>query len=155
VIIESPEPPRRIWLGETGPALIEKSGAATAVTWNVMAAVECDRVPLVPVTVTVKSVSLVTVALQESVAVCDELPKVTLAGRVQVRPEGDDGENDRLTVPVKLLTAVTVMVWVIELPLVPLTVTGEDGAMVKSTTWKRIEAVSWDSVPLVPVTVTV
>jgi len=90
----------------------------------------------------VKSVSLVTVALQESVAVCGEVPKVTLAGRLQVRPEGEDGENDRLTVPVNTLAEVTVMVWVIEAPLAPLTVTGEDGAIEKSTTWKRIDPVA-------------
>jgi len=48
VIVELPEPPARIWAGDTVPALIVKS-----TTVNVMAAVVCDSVPSVPVTVTV------------------------------------------------------------------------------------------------------
>ena len=147
MIIESPEPPRRIWLGETGPGLIEKSGTTTAVTWNVMTAVERDSVPLVPVTETVKSVSLVTVALQERDAVIGEVPKVTLEARVQVRPLGDDGDAERLTVPVKPFRAVRVMVCVIVLPLLPLTVMGDEGWMEKSgttrvVTWNVMSAVT-------------
>ena len=90
--------------------MIVKSGIATAVTWNVMAAVECDRVSLAPVTVTVKSVLLVTVALQERDAVFGEVPKVTLDARVHVRPAGDEAEADRSTIPVNPFKAVTVMV---------------------------------------------
>lgn len=48
VIVEVPEPPAKIWAGETVPALIVKS-----TTTNVIAAVVCDNVPSVPVTVTV------------------------------------------------------------------------------------------------------
>ena len=158
MIIESPEPPRRIWLGETGPALIAKSGTATAVTWNVMAAVECDSVPLVPVTVTVKSVSLVTVALQDRDAVFGEVPKITLEASVQVRPLGDDADADRSTVPVKPFRAVKVMVWVIVLPLLPLTVMGDEGWIVKSTTWKSmldVVCVRDEMTVSVPVSVTV
>jgi hypothetical protein len=47
VIVEEPEEPTRIWVGVTGPAAIVKS-----TTWNVIAAVVCDRAPIVPVTVT-------------------------------------------------------------------------------------------------------
>src|SRR6058998_936203 len=103
-----------------------------------MAAVECDSVPLVPVTVTVKSVSLVTVALQDSDAVFGDVPKVTLDASVQVRPLGDAADADRLTVPVKLFRAVRVMVCVIPLPLLPLIVMGDEGWIVKSTTWKSM-----------------
>jgi len=39
---------------------------------------------------------------------------VTLAGRVQVRPAGVEADTARLTVPVKPLTAVTVIVEVPE-----------------------------------------
>ncbi len=62
----------------------------------------------------------------------------------------------RVTTPVKPLTAVTVIV---EVPAEPADICGlgdtAPAEMVKSTTWKRIEAVVWDRVPLEPVTVTV
>ena len=106
VIVDVPEPPARIWLGLTVPVEMLKSGRT--VTWNVMLAVVWESVPLVPVTVLTKSVVLLTVALHESVAVCGEVPRTTLAGSVQVIP--DTVEAERLTVPVKPLTAVTVMV---------------------------------------------
>ena len=80
-------------------------------------------------------------AVQDSVAVCGEVPKVTLAGRVQVRPAGVDADTARLTVPVRPLTAVTVIV---EVPEPPASICVGDtapAAIVKSTTWKRIEAV--------------
>jgi hypothetical protein len=48
VMVEVPEAPARICVGDTTPAAIVKS-----TTWNVMAAVAWDKVPLVPVTVTV------------------------------------------------------------------------------------------------------
>jgi len=51
-----------------------------------------------------------------------------------------------------------VMVWVIVLPLLPLTVMGEEGWMVKSTTWKSILDVVCcrkDMTVSVPVSVTV
>jgi hypothetical protein len=59
----------------------------------------------------------------------------------QVRPA--EAAADRATVPVKPLTAVAVMVCVPEAPGAngP-TVTGADGAMVKSTTWNVITAVA-------------
>ena len=50
VIVDVPEPPARIWLGLTVAADIEKSAAA--VTWKVILAVVCERVPLFAVTVT-------------------------------------------------------------------------------------------------------
>jgi len=123
-----------------------------------MAAVECDSVPLVPVTVTVKSVSLVTVALQDRDAVFGEVPKITLEASVQVRPLGDDADADRSTVPVKPFRAVKVMVWVIVLPLLPLTVMGDEGWIVKSTTWKSmldVVCVRDEMTVSVPVSVTV
>jgi len=50
------------------------------------------------------------------VAVCGDVPKVTLLGdSVQDRPAGEDNE-DSVTVPVKPFTAVTVMVEVPEAP---------------------------------------
>ena len=48
VIVDVPDEPASIWAGDTAPALIVKS-----TTVNVIAAVVCDNVPSVPVTVTV------------------------------------------------------------------------------------------------------
>ena len=79
--------------------------------------------------------------LQESVEVCGESPKVTLVGdSVQVRPAGVDAEIVRATVPVKPLTAVTVIV---EVPLAPASTWAgvAPAAMVKSTTVNVIAAV--------------
>jgi hypothetical protein len=81
-----------------------------------------------------------------------------LVSAAHVRPV--EGAAARATVPVNPLTAVAVIVCV---PLAPgargPTVTAEDGAIVKSTTWNVIVAVAWVIVtpPIVvlPVTVTV
>jgi len=94
-------------------------------------------------------------ALHDRVAVCGDVPKVTLAGRVHVKPAGVEADTARLTVPVKPLRAVTVIV---EVPEDPASICIGDtapAAMVKSTTWKRIAAVVWVRAPSVPVTVTV
>jgi hypothetical protein len=48
VMVEVPELPAKIWAGDTAPATIVKS-----TTWKRMVAVVWDRVPSVPVTVTV------------------------------------------------------------------------------------------------------
>jgi len=58
----------------------------------------------------------------------------------------------RLTVPVKPLTAATVIVDVAEVPA--WTAAGEVAAIVKSVTM-NVAVVEWDSVPLVPVIVSV
>ena len=76
--------------------------------------------------------------MQDSVAVCGDVPKVTLAGRVHVRPAGVDADTARLTVPVRPLTAVTVIV---EAPEPPASICVGDtapAAIVKSTTWNSI-----------------
>ncbi len=104
---------------------------------------------------TVKSVGELTVVVQESVAVCGDVPRVTLAGRVQVRPAGVEADEERFTVPVKPLRPVTVMVEVPDVPEFMLAGETAPADIPKSTTWKRIVPVSWDSEPLVPVTVTV
>ena len=109
VIVEVPDAPAKTWAGDTAPAAIVKS-----TTTNEIVPVVWDSVPLVPVTVTVYV--LATVALQESVAVCGEVPKVTLAGRVQVSPAGVEAEAARFTVPVKPFRAVTVIVDVPDAP---------------------------------------
>jgi len=81
---------------------------------------------------------------------------VTLVGvRVQLNPAGVDAETVRPTVPVNPLTAVTVMAEVPDAPARIWAGLTAPAAIVKSTTWKRIEEVVWLSVPLVPVTVTV
>ena len=98
----------------------------------------CESVPIVPVTVSVKSVGLLTVAVQERVAVCGVEPNVTLGAMLQVSPAGVEDDADRLIVPVSPLSASTVIVCVIGLPLLPVTVTGVSGEMVKSTTWKTM-----------------
>ena len=55
--------------------------------------------------------------MHERVEVCGEVPKVTLVGdRVHVRPAGVDADTVSATVPVRLLTAVTVIVDVPEAP---------------------------------------
>jgi hypothetical protein len=83
------------------------------------------------------------------------VPKVTLVAMVHAStPEGVEADTDRFTTPVKLLTAVRVIVEVPEEPTriwVGLTVPAE---IVKSTTWNVIAAVVWETVPCVPVTVT-
>ncbi len=76
--------------------------------------------------------------MHESVAVCGEVPKVTLAGNVHVRPAGVDADTARFTVPVKPLTAVTVTVEVPEDPTRICVGETAPAAIVKSTTWKRI-----------------
>ncbi len=88
-------------------------------------------------------------------AVCGDVPKVTLVGKVQDSPLGVEGETVRVTVPMNPFKAVTVMV---EVPEPPAGISGGDtgfAAIVKSTTWKSMLAVEWERVPLVPVTVTV
>ena len=69
-------------------------------------------------------------------------PQVRLAGTVSVR----------VTVPVKPLTAVTVIVDVADVPTV--TAAGDVAAIVKSLTVK-VAVAECDSVPLVPVMVSV
>jgi hypothetical protein len=75
---------------------------------------------------------------------------------VHVRPVGVETELARLTVPVSPFRAVTVIV---EVPDAPANIWAGDtapAAIVKSTTWNSVAGVVvWESVPLVPVTVTV
>jgi hypothetical protein len=134
VSVQEPEPPAGIWGGETGPQITE--------SWpklKVIAAVVREREPLVPVTVTVKVP--VAVELQLRVAVCGEVPKVTLAGKVHVSPAGVEADTDKATVPVNPLRAVTVIVDVPEAPGDIWAGETAPAAIVKSTTWKRIVAV--------------
>ncbi len=105
-----------------------------------------------PVTVTTKLPS--PLERHERVAVCGDAPNVTLAGSVQVRPAGVEAETERATSPANPFRPVTVMVWVSESPVLPLRLTGEDGSMVKSTTWNSIADVECERLPSVPVTVT-
>jgi hypothetical protein len=93
--------------------------------------------------------------VHDRMAVCGDEPNVTLGGNVQMRPVGFEGETDRVTSPVNPFRPVTVMVWVTELPVSPLRLTGEEGSMVKSTMWKSIADVECERLPSVPVTVTV
>jgi hypothetical protein len=74
---------------------------------------------------------------------------------VHVRPAGVDADAARLTVPVRLLSAVTVSVEVPELPASICVGDTAPAAIVKSTTWKRMAEVVWDEEPPVAVTVTV
>jgi hypothetical protein len=88
------------------------------------------------------------------VAVCGDEPNVTLAGSVHVAVvDGTETACARLTVPVNPFWAVRVIV---EDPDAVLELTGFGAAViVKSTTWKRIEAVVRVTPPFAPVTVTV
>jgi len=81
-------------------------------------------------------------------------PVMLVGLRVQVSPLAGEILLVRLTVPVKPLRAMTVIVDVPATPGVVLTVVGLANIW-KSTTWTVIVAVVCDSVPLVPVTVTV
>ncbi len=95
--------------------------------------------------------------MQDSVAVWGDVPKVTLAGRVQVRPAGVEADTDRLTVPVNPLRAVKVIVEVPEEPAriwAGVTALGEIEKSGVAVTLNVMLAVVWDNVPLVPVTVT-
>ncbi len=76
--------------------------------------------------------------MQDNVAVWGEVPKVTLAGRVQVRPAGVDAETERVTTPVNPLSAVTVIVDVPEPPARIWAGLTALAATVKSTTWKSM-----------------
>jgi hypothetical protein len=91
--------------------------------------------------------------VHDSVAVCGDVPNVTLTGRVHVKP--GDADATRLTVPVRPFNAVTVMVEEPEAPAsiwAGLTVLAD---IAKSTTWNSTVPVVWLRVPSVPVTVTV
>jgi len=82
------------------------------------------------------------VALHDSEEVCGEVPKVTLVGvSVQLSPAGVDADTVSATVPVNPLTAVTVIVEVPEEPASICARLTVPAAIVKSTTWKRIDAV--------------
>ena len=79
--------------------------------------------------------------LQDRVEVCGDVPNVTLVGaRVHVSPAGVEAETVRATVPVRPLTAVTVIV---EVPVAPASTWAgvAPAAMVKSTTTNVIAAV--------------
>src|SRR5438876_2270656 len=111
---------------------------------------ERDRVPLVPVTVTVNVVAVVPVHDRVEVWAA---PKTTLAGlRVHVRPAGETVAV-RATVPVNPLTGVTVMVDDPEPPDAKLMLVGL-AVTVKSRT-VTVTVAEWVRAPLVPVTVTV
>ncbi len=79
--------------------------------------------------------------MHDSVVVIGEDPKVIVGGGVHVSPLGMDVEGDRLMVPVNPFCVVSVMVWLIEPPLLPVTVTGVEGWMVKSTMWNSMVGV--------------
>ena len=102
-----------------------------------------------PVIVTVNGDAVV--ELQERVAVCGEVPKVTLLGEIalQVRPLGTTSVSS--TVPVKPLTVVTVIVEVVDEPTAP---DGEVADMGKSVT-VNFAVVVWVILPLLPIIVTV
>ena len=54
--------------------------------------------------------------MQDRVTVCGDVPKVTLAGSVHVRPVGVEDDTERFTVPVKVPMAVTMIVEVPDEP---------------------------------------
>jgi hypothetical protein len=95
---------------------------------------------MLPVTVTVKVVGTLTVALHDRVDVPGEGGRVTLVSAEHVRPA--EGAAVSATEPVRPFTAVTVIVCIPGVPLVVVTVTGLDGWIVKSTTWNVMTAVA-------------
>ena len=74
---------------------------------------------------------------------------------MQVKPAGEEADADSNTVPVRPLTAVTVIVEVPEDPASICAGVTAPAAIVKSTTWKRMDAVVRETPPFDPVTVTV
>ena len=80
--------------------------------------------------------------MHDRVEVCGDVPNVTLVGdSVQVRPAGVEAETVKATVPVRPLTAVTVIVDVPEAPASIWAGETTPAAIVKSTTVKVIAAV--------------
>ena len=133
VIVEVPEAPASIWVGVTAPAEMLKSACGVKVTGTVRV-----RVPLVPLTVTMK----VTVHDPPAVSVAVfGVGRVTVAGdMVLVQPAGGVEVIVRAILPVNPFKAFTVIVEV-EVPGgEKLTVEGL-AVKLKSTTWKRIVAV--------------
>ena len=119
--------------------------------------VECESVPLAPVTVTVNTpvVEPVHDSVEEAEVVV--LVRETLVGlSVQVRPVAGAIVSDSVTVPVKLFTAATVIVEVPADPRIIETVAGlalivKSGAAVTV----KVTVAVCESVPLAPVTVIV
>lgn len=133
VIVEAPEEPTKICVGDTADAEMLRHSQVEMKTLT-----ECEILPLVPVIDSVNAPA--TVGLQETDMVCGDKPKVTLAGKVQTSPEGDE-ETDRLTVPVKPLVAISVTVTVHEEPGTICAGLHAPAPIVKSITWKRIVVV--------------
>ncbi len=125
VIVEVPEPPARIVEGVTTLAVMVNSGTTT--TWYVMMAVEWDKVPLVPLTVTVKSP-----VLDEPQDRVEWPEPVTEVGVLQVRPV--DRETVKETVSENPFWAVMVMGVGQLFPVLQETVSAVVGSIVKSTT---------------------
>ena len=150
VIVDVPVPPGKIWAGVTALAVTEVIVNPTApVTGTFTVRV---RVPLVPVIVTVKLCAVEQPAVRVAVF---GVGSVTLDGEiVAVQPLGTVDVTARPMVPVKPLTAFAVIVEVPVPPAVKLMLVGLE-VRLKSVTWNSMLAVACDSVPSVPVTVTV
>jgi hypothetical protein len=86
-----------------------------------------------------------TVALHDTAAVPDP---VTLLGFIAPQTRPVDTVSVRVTLPLKLLSAVIVMVEMAEVPT--LTAAGVEAVIVKSVTMK-VAVAEWERVPLVPV----
>lgn len=115
VMVEVPDTPATV-VTAVGLAVTEKSWTATL---NVTVAL-CDKVPLVPVTVTVKNP--LADEVQESVDVPDP---VTLVGvRVHASPVVGDIVSVRLTTPPNPLTAAMVMVELLVPPTIMVLLVG-------------------------------
>jgi len=110
---------------------------------------EWEREPLVPATVTPN----IAVVLPEQVRTAVPEPVTFVGLKLHVRLEGDALEV-RTTTPLNPLTPLNATSEVLESPAAKLMVGGR-ALIVKSTMWKRMLAEAWDSVPLVPFTVTV
>jgi hypothetical protein len=136
-----------------GEADRPKSGVATAFTVRVTVVLWL-KLPDVPVIVTV-AVPVVAVPLAVSVKVL--LPVVLAGLKLAVTPEGKP-EADRLTLPLKPFTGLTVMVLVPLPPWVTETLVGEADRLksgVGAAFTVRVTVVVWLKLPDVPVIVTV
>jgi len=123
----------------------------TAKSWTLTVTFAvCTRLRLVPVMVTTY-VPAEPVQLSRLVP---EPPAIVAVLRLHASPVAGETEVVSVTVPVKPLTGITVTVELADWLGVVLTMVGLANIW-KSTTWTLIVAVVCDSVPLVPVTVTV
>ncbi len=152
-MVDAPEEPA-VNPKDEGFAEMVKSGEVGVVTVTVTST-ECDREPLVPVTVTLYVPAELELTVSTDVADPPELRLTLLGLREAERPEGDE-EAVRDTDPEKLLRLVRMMSEVAEEPVCTEMLAGLAETLKSLAELTVTEIVTeCDREPLVPVTVTV